>query len=726
MALANLREFLQAIEAAGELVRVSHPVRARLEVAEIADRCMKSPGGGPALLFEHVLLEDGRRSPHPVAINLFGSMRRMCLALGVEDLETIGGRISELLEMKVPEGLFGKLAMLPKLAEVGKFPPRVRGGRAPCQEVVLRGDAVNLDDIPFLTTWPGDGGRYITLPMVITRDPARGIRNVGMYRIQVLGRNTLAMHWQRHKVGAAHWREMAAAGERMPVVIALGGDPASIYSGSAPLPPTIDEFLFAGFLRRQPVDLTKAVTCDLEVPSEAELVLEGYIDPAEPLALEGPFGDHTGFYSLADYYPKVHVTAVTARRDPIYPATLVGRPPMEDYYLGHATERIFLPLLRLTVPEIVDYHMPAPGIFHNLVFVSIDKQYPGQAYKVMNALWGQGLMSLAKVMVVVDKDVNVRDPDEAWWIALNNIDPERDVRFTMGPVDVLDHSSRGFTYGSKMGIDGTRKWKEEGFDREWPERIVMDEETKRRVDEMWSKLGITLADGEAAERRFMSRAFRPSACPPVRRRSDLRRRVALRPLRQLRQAAPHPVRAAVRAARRARGLDDRPGDAETRAPRRDRLFRGAVGGDGLQPDRGSRLRRPEPAHHGAGAAPRRDHARPGVGLGAGGLRHLHARRRCAEPALSSAEPGRARVDPDLQPEQAIHLVAAPLAGPQPGDRAGRRIPRGDGTVERAGLAAPRGGARGRDLGGRVRHLLRPPRRGLRSSGGPEERRGAAG
>jgi 4-hydroxy-3-polyprenylbenzoate decarboxylase len=343
--------------------------------------------------------------------------------------------------------------------------------------------------------------------MVITRDPVRGIRNVGMYRIQVLGRNTLAMHWQRHKVGAAHWREMAAAGERMPVVIALGGDPASIYSGSAPLPPTIDEFLFAGFLRREAVDLTRAVTCDLEVPSEAELVLEGYIDPAEPLVLEGPFGDHTGFYSLADYYPRVHVTAVTARRDPLYPATLVGRPPMEDYYLGHATERIFLPLLRLTVPEIVDYHMPAPGIFHNLVFVSIDKQYPGQAYKVMNALWGQGLMSLAKVLVVVDKDVNVRDPDEAWWIALNNIDPERDVRFTMGPVDVLDHASRGFTYGSKMGIDGTRKWKEEGFDREWPQRIVMDEETRRRVDELWPRLGIAPADGRAggpADRRTAS------------------------------------------------------------------------------------------------------------------------------------------------------------------------------------------------------------------------------
>jgi len=494
MAIDNLREFLAAIEQAGELVRVRQPVRARLEIAEIADRCMKSPGGGPALLFEQVFLEDGSPSPHPVAINLFGSMRRICLALGCEQLDDIGGRIEELLHLKVPEGLLGKLAMLPRLAEIAKFPPRTRGGRPPCQEVVLQGEAINLDRIPFLTTWPGDGGRYITLPMVITTDPARGIRNVGMYRVQVLGRDTLAMHWQRHKVGAAHWREMAARGEQMPVVIALGGDPASIYSGSAPLPPTIDEFLFAGFLRKAPVELARAITCDLEVPAEAEIVIEGYIDPAEPLVLEGPFGDHTGFYSLADQYPLVHVTAVTMRKDPVYPATLVGRPPMEDYYLGHATERIFLPLLKLTVPEIVDYHMPAPGIFHNLVFVSIDKQYPGQAWKVMNALWGQGLMSLAKVLVVVDREVNVRDPDEAWWVALNNIDPERDVRFTMGPVDVLDHASRAFTYGSKMGIDATKKWKEEGFDREWPERITMDEATKRRIDDLWPQLGIRLAN----------------------------------------------------------------------------------------------------------------------------------------------------------------------------------------------------------------------------------------
>jgi 4-hydroxy-3-polyprenylbenzoate decarboxylase len=276
----------------------------------------------------------------------------------------------------------------------------------------------------------------------------------------------------------------------MPVCIALGADPPSMYSASAPLPPTVDEFLFAGFLRKEPVTLVKALTCDLEVPAEADFVLEGYIDPAEPLVTEGPFGDHTGFYSLADLYPQVHVTAITMRRDPIFPATIVGRPPMEDFYLGHATERIFLPLLRLTIPEIVDYHMPAEGIFHNLVFVSIKKEYPGQAYKVMNALWGQGLMSLAKVLIVVDHWVNVRDPKEAWWVALNNLDPERDARFTMGPVDVLDHSSRGFTYGSKMGLDATRKLPEEGFAREWPGLILMDDATKRKVDAIWASLGI--------------------------------------------------------------------------------------------------------------------------------------------------------------------------------------------------------------------------------------------
>jgi 4-hydroxy-3-polyprenylbenzoate decarboxylase len=490
MTIDTLSEFVDHLDRAGELVRVRQPVSANLELCEIADRVMKMPHGGPALLFENVTLMNGERSAFPIAINTFGSMRRMSMSLGVHDLDDIGRRISDLLEMKVPEGLIGKLSMLPRLLEVGKFPPRMARGDAPCQETIWRGNEVNLDKLPLIKCWPGDGAAYITFPMVITRDPKRGIRNVGMYRIMQTGRTTLAMHWQRHKVGAAHWREMAERGEKMPVCIALGADPASMYSATAPLPPTVDEFLFAGFLRNKPVSLTKAVTGDLEVPAEADFVLEGYIDPAEPLVTEGPFGDHTGFYSLADLYPQVHVTAITMRRNPIMPTTIVGRPPMEDFYLGHATERIFLPLLKLTIPEIVDYHMPAEGIFHNLVFVSIRKEYPGQAYKVMNALWGQGLMSLAKVLVVVDDWVNVRNPQEAWWVALNNIDPERDARFTMGPMDVLDHSSRTFTYGSKIGLDATRKLPEEGFTREWPDVIEMDAATKARVDGMWPNLGI--------------------------------------------------------------------------------------------------------------------------------------------------------------------------------------------------------------------------------------------
>jgi 4-hydroxy-3-polyprenylbenzoate decarboxylase len=495
MTFDTLADFITALDSAGELVRIGQPVSVSLELCEISDRAMKMPGGGPALLFEHPVLFDGSRSAFPVAINLFGSMRRMSLALGVDDLDEIGRRISELLEMKVPEGFVAKLALLPRLMEVAKFPPRMSRGTPACQEVIWRGDEVDLGRLPLMKCWPEDGGPYITFPMVITRDPARGIRNVGLYRIMQTGRNTVAMHWQRHKVGAAHWREMAERGERMSVCIAIGADPASMYSASAPLPPTVDEFLFAGFLRRRPVKLTKATTCDLEVPADADFVLEGYIDPAEPLVTEGPFGDHTGFYSLADLYPQVHITAVTMRKHPVFAATIVGRPPMEDYYLGHATERIFLPLLRLTVPEIVDYHMPAEGIFHNLVFVSIDKHFPGQAYKVMNALWGQGLMSLAKVIVVVDKWVNVRNAQEAWWVALNNIDPERDVRFTMGPVDVLDHSSRAFTFGSKMGIDATRKLPEEGFTRDWPAVIEMDDATRARVDEMWERLGVERAAG---------------------------------------------------------------------------------------------------------------------------------------------------------------------------------------------------------------------------------------
>ena len=490
MSLDTLQEFIAAIERAGELRRISEPVRVHLELCEIADRVMKQPGGGPALLFEQPVLRDGSRSEFPVAINLFGSMSRMGMALGVADLDAMGARITRLLDLKVPEGLMGKLSLLPRLLEVAKFPPRMQTGDAACQQVVWRTDEINLDRLPIITCWPDDGGPYVTLPMVISKDPVRGIRNVGMYRVQQLGPRHVAMHWQRHKSGAEHWRHMAATGEKMPVCIVIGADPASVYSASAPLPPTVDEFIFAGFLRSKPVKLVKALTCDLEVPADAEFVLEGFIDPAEPLVTEGPFGDHTGYYSEADLYPRVHLTAVTMRKSPVYATTIVGRPPMEDFYLGHATERIFLPLLKLTNPEIVDYHMPAEGIFHNLVFVSIRKQYPGQAFKVMNALWGAGLMSLAKVLVVVDDWVNVRNPQEAWWVALNNLDPERDVRFTMGPVDVLDHASRGFTYGSKMGLDATKKWPEEGFTRNWPKVIEMDATTKARVDALWPSLGL--------------------------------------------------------------------------------------------------------------------------------------------------------------------------------------------------------------------------------------------
>ena len=492
MTFDSLRGFVDGLEEAGELVRVQVPVSTDREITEVADRCMKSPGGGRGLLFERPVLPDGQPSRFPVAINLFGSHRRMSMSLGVKDLDEIGARITDLLHTQVPEGLAAKLGMLPKLLEIAKFPPRGGTQSPACQQIVLRDHEVDVGMLPNLVCWPGDGGPYITWGMVITRDPHSGVRNVGLYRVQVQGRGELAMHWQRHKVGAHHWRQMAERGERMNVAIALGGDPASMYAASAPLPPSIDEFLFAGFLRKSPVRLATCVTNDLEVPAEADFVIEGYIDPAEPLVTEGPFGDHTGFYSLADLYPRVHVTALTHRHDAIYPATIVGRPPMEDYYLGHATERIFRPLLQLTLPEIVDYHMPAYGVFHNLVFVGIRKQYPGHAFKVMNGLWGQGLMSLAKVIVVLDADVNVADPDEAWWVALNHIDPERDVHFTMGPVDVLDHASRGFTFGSKMGIDATRKWPEEGFAREWPDRIVMDEATRKTVDEKWARLGIRL------------------------------------------------------------------------------------------------------------------------------------------------------------------------------------------------------------------------------------------
>lgn len=491
MTFQNLREFLRYLDRSGELVRIRRPVSVDLEMAEIADRTMKLPGGGPALLFERPVLLDGSVSEIPVAINVFGSWSRISAALGVDDVEVHARRIQELVKPEIPKGLWAKMQMLPKLAELAKVPPRPYRGRPPCQEVVLREGEFDLLSLPVLKSWPEDGGPFITLPMVITADPETGVQNIGMYRMQVFDSESTGMHWQRHKGGAAHYRKWKRErGGRMPVVVALGGDPATMYTPTAPLPPGIDEFLFGGFLRREPVYTAKALTADLTIPAEAEIVLEGYVDTDEELAVEGPFGDHTGFYTLEDLYPVFRVTTVTMRRKPVYPATIVGRPPVEDVYLGGATERIFLPLARLTMPEIVDYHMPPEGVFHNLVFVSIRKEYPGHAWKVMNGMWGMGLMSLAKVIVVVDEGIDVRNVPEAWWYTLANIDPERDVRFTKGPVDDLDHASQNPSYGSKMGIDGTRKWPEEGFTRPWPKIIEMDDEVKARVDRIWEKLGI--------------------------------------------------------------------------------------------------------------------------------------------------------------------------------------------------------------------------------------------
>jgi 4-hydroxy-3-polyprenylbenzoate decarboxylase len=487
----TLGAFLDELDRAGELARIREPLATRLEIAEVADRVMKQPGGGKALLIEKPVLADGSPSPFPVAINVFGSWKRMAMALGVDRVEMHAERIATLLQPDVPKGLWAKVQMLPKFAELAKVPPRSVRGRAPCQSVVLEGDRVDLASIPILTSWPKDAGPFITMPMVVTKDPETGIQNLGMYRMQVIGPRTTFMHWQRHKGGAAHYRKYRERGiARMPVVVALGADPTTMYTPTAPLPPGIDEYLFSGFLRRTPLQTTTATTVDLRIPAEADIVLEGYVDTTEPLGLEGPFGDHTGFYTPADRFPVFHIERVKHRRDAIYPSTIVGRPPMEDFYLGGATERIFLQLLRMNLPEVVDYHMPAEGIFHNLVFVSIRKEYPGQAYKVMNGLWGQGLMSLAKVIVIVDDDIDVKNAQDVWWYALNNIDPERDIRFTFGPADDLDHSSRGPAFGSKMGIDGTRKLAEEGFTRVWPEVIHMDDAVRAKIDALWPSLGL--------------------------------------------------------------------------------------------------------------------------------------------------------------------------------------------------------------------------------------------
>ncbi len=480
MAYDDLREFIRALEKNNELKRIPFEVDPKLEITEFADRAVK--GGGPALLFENV-----KGSKYPVLINSFASMRRMEIALQVGSVDEVAKRISEYLEMRMPEGLLNKLRMLPKLAEMGAFFPKIVS-RGACQEAVNH--EPKLSEIPVLTCWPEDGGPYITLPMVFTKNPETGKRNCGMYRMQVYDDRTTGMHWQTHKQGAEHQRRRLAAGQtRMDVSVAIGADPATMYSAILPLPPDLDEMMIAGFLRGSPVEMVKCVTNDIEVPANAEFVLEGYVDVTESRR-EGPFGDHTGYYSLADQYPVFHVTCVTHRRDPIYATTIVGPPPMEDFYMGKAIERIFLPLMRLQLPEVRDMCMPAEGIFHNIMLVSIRKSYPGHARKVMNAIWGLGQAMFTKVIVVVDEDVDVQNVSEVAWRALNNIDPERDMQFTMGPIDSLDHASRLVNYGSKVGVDATKKWPGEGFTREWPDVLKMSPEVKQRVDELWRKAGL--------------------------------------------------------------------------------------------------------------------------------------------------------------------------------------------------------------------------------------------
>jgi 4-hydroxy-3-polyprenylbenzoate decarboxylase len=546
---SDLREWISKLDKAGELRRIREAVSPYLEMSEIADRTAKlgkgtPAAGGPALLFENVTGFPGAK----VLMNQFGSLRRMHLALDTDSLDAIADRIRTLIRPESPTSLLDKLKLLPKLAEVGSFFPKVIPAKdAPCKQVIHRlaedggGGGVDLTELPVLTTWPQDGGPFITLPCVVTRDPKSGKRNVGMYRMQIYDGQTAGMHWQRQKNAAEHLREhlraatnpgapglektwdrttsdlsgrvaimaqtsggIAPASDsasiptatlakvregRMEVAVAIGTDPATTFSAIVPAPPEVEEYLIAGFLRGSGVELVKAETVDLEVPAHAEYILEGYVNLAE-LRTEGPFGDHTGFYTIEDQYPVFHVTCITHRKDPIYAATVVGKPPMEDAWMGKAAERIFLPLMQLTLPEIVDVCLPPEAVFHNLMIVSIRKSYAGHARKVMNGIWAMGQAMFTKCVIVVDEDCDVQDLAEVTLRVANNIDPERDIQFTLGPVDSLDHASRLPNYGSKMGIDATRKWAAEGFTRPWPAMLKQDPAIVARIDAIWKKLGI--------------------------------------------------------------------------------------------------------------------------------------------------------------------------------------------------------------------------------------------
>ena len=482
----SLKQFVSFLEERKELVRIKEPVRSELEITEITDRTTKA--GGPALLFENVIQMNGEKAKFPLLINMYGTWKRMAWSLGVEDVEEIAREIEAIIKTAPPSSFMDKLRMLPKLAKIGSYMPKIVSGKAACQEVVINDPDLSI--LPYLKCWPGDGGPFITLPIVITKDPETGIRNVGTYRMQVYDKNSTGMHWQIHKGGALHYQKHKSLNKKMPVAVCLGGDPVHLYSATAPMPDNMDEMMLSGFIRKKAVELVKCKTIDLEVPADADFVMEGYVDPAEPLRREGPFGYHTGYYSLADDYPVFHVTAMTHRKDPIYPTTIVGPPIQEDDFLGKASERIFLPLIKATFPEVRDIHLPFETCFHNLVIVSIKKQYPGHAKKIMHSFWGTGQLVFSKCIIVVDEDVNIQDLAEVAWRVSNNIDAKRDIIFAEGPVDALDHASDFFAYGSKLGIDATRKWKEEGFTREWPEVAVMSPEVKRRINEIWNNLGI--------------------------------------------------------------------------------------------------------------------------------------------------------------------------------------------------------------------------------------------